>query len=294
MYVADDADNEVRKISTTGIITDFAGTGAQCAAAPTCGDGGQATSARLNSPYGVAVDPAGDVLIADSGDDEDTRSVATNGIISRFAGTGAECASPPNCGDGGLAKNATLVGPDGVGVNHAGDVLIDDTFGQEVREVLPSGTIKRIAGTGTACSAAPSCGDGGLATSATLSNPDAVTADAAGDVFIADTADHEIREINSAGIMERVAGTGSACSQSPACGDGGAATSATFNQPGGLAFDPNGDLLVADYFDDGIRWLTGPASGPTGATGPTRPPSPPDPPDPPERQDPRDPPARVA
>ena len=130
-----------------------------CASPPNCGDGGQATSARLNSPYGVAVDPAGDVLIADSGDDE-IRSVAPNGIISRFAGTGASCASPPNCGDGGLAKNATLVGPDGVGVDHAGDVLIADTFGQEVREVLPSGTIKRIAGTGTACSAAPSCGDG--------------------------------------------------------------------------------------------------------------------------------------
>ena len=306
VYVADFAGNEVREITPQGTITRIAGNGVACSTAPACGDGGAATSAELRGPGGVAVDAAGDVFIADTGDRE-VRKVTPAGTITTVAGDGSPCAAPPACGDGSPATSAQLTSPEGVAVDAAGNLYVPDFADNEVREVTAAGTISRIAGTGAACAAPPACGDGGAATSAQLGGPDGVAVDVHGNVFIADANDHEVREVSPAGTISTIAGglgrpeavavdsqgtvfiadttaqivrevsstgsvstiagTGTACAAPPACGDGGAATSAQFNNPEAVAVDPSGNVFVADANDQEVRWLTGPQAGPPGARG---------------------------
>ena len=137
MYVADDGDNEVRKISTAGTISRVAGTGAACASPPACGDGGAALNATLGAPDGVAVDQRGNLYIADDLDDE-VRVLTAAGTISRVAGTGTACASPSACGNGTSALTAQLNYPDAVAVDPLGDVFVADTYDQQLRLLSPA------------------------------------------------------------------------------------------------------------------------------------------------------------
>jgi sugar lactone lactonase YvrE len=255
VYIADTGDNEVRKVSPGGNITRLAGNGTACASPPSCGDGGSATAAQLRSPFGVAVDRAGNVYVADAGDNE-VRKVSPSGKISRVAGAGTACAKPPNCGDGSAATSAQLNFPAGVAADQAGNVYIADDGDNEVRKVASGGTISRIAGSGTACSAPPACGDGGPAVSATLGAPDGVAVDHNGNVYVADDLDNEIRKVSSSGTISRIAGSGAACAQLSSCGNGGSATSAQLNYPDALAVDPSGNVYVGDTFDQQLRWLS--------------------------------------
>jgi hypothetical protein len=257
-----------------------------CSSAP-CGDGGAATSAYLDRPGGVAVDGAGDLLIADT-DDDTVRFVPvasgtyynqsmTADHIYTIAGTELTACSSAPCGDGGAGTSAYLRDPIGVAFNGSGDALIADTQDDTVRLVtahvrfigpVPADRISTIAGTErTACSSAP-CGDGGAATSATLTDPNGVAVDASGDVLIA-AGDSAVREVSAASHdISTIAGTQlTECSVAP-CGDGGAATSAYLNFPYGVAVDGSGDVLIADTVDDAIRILAGPQAGAPGATGP--------------------------
>jgi sugar lactone lactonase YvrE len=254
VFVADTGDNEVRRISRAGTITRFAGTGAPCAKPPACGDGGPATSATLSAPTGLALDSAGNLYIADSGDQE-IRRISPSGQISRAAGSGKRCAHPPSCGDAGRADSAQLNFPEGVALGRRGAMYIADSGDQEVRKVSAAGTISTVAGTGVACSAPPSCGDGGAPTSARLNFPNGVAVGPAGGLFIADSSDQEIREVTSTRII-RVAGTGSACAKPPACGDNLAAAAARLDYPSALVVDRDGNLYVADSGDNEIRWLS--------------------------------------
>ncbi len=267
VYIADFVDNEVRKVAPSGTITTIAGTGSQCAAPPACGDGGPATSARLR-PYGVAV-RGGTVYITDYGDNE-VRRVSPDGTITTVAGTGIVCPSMGVCGDGGSATSAQLNQPSGIAIDAAGNVYVSDTGDQRVRKISPSGTISTIAGTGVVCTTAPACGDGGAATLAQLRNPFGVSVDPAGNVYIADATDQAIRRVAPSGRITRVAGTGSRCTSAPACGDGGAAAGAQFSDPDGVAVDSSGNVYVADSGNHEVRWLTGPqvSVGPTGPPGP--------------------------
>ena len=242
-------------VTNPATIFTIAGTpGTLCSASP-CGDGGAAISATLFEPAGVAVDAAGDVLIADTDDDVVREVNHSTGVITTIAGTERTGCSASPCGDGGAATSATLSVPGGVAVDAAGDVLIVDSFDDVVREVNHStGVITTIAGTERIeCSASP-CGDGGAATSAKLFQPAGVAVDAAGDVLIADRFDDVVREVNhSTGVITTIAGTErTECSASP-CGDGGAATSAKLDEPGGVAVDAAGDVLIADTDDSVVR-----------------------------------------
>jgi sugar lactone lactonase YvrE len=272
VYIADFGDNEIRKVTPAGRITTIAGNGARCQSAPACGDGGPATAAQLQ-PVGVAVDASGSVYIGDFGDNE-VRKVSGD-TISRIAGDGTFCTSAghatPSCGDGGSATAAQLGQPEGVAVDPAGDLFIADSDDEEVREVAPSGRISTIAGNGTPCGAAPACGDGGPATHAELWAPNAVALDSAGNLFIGDANDSEVRRVTPAGTITRVAGNGTRCSSAPACGDGGSATSAQLFSDDGLATDGAGDVYIADSGDNEIRWLADPQAGPQGPTGPAGP-----------------------
>ena len=254
VYFADLGDNEVRKLSPGGVISIVAGDGTACQSAPSCGDGGAATDAQLNAPTAVAVDGHGNIYIADAGDDE-IRKVAPSGTITRVAGTGAECADPASCGDGGPATAALLSSPDGLAVDRAGTLFIADAGDNEVRHVDARGTITTVAGDGSACSAAPACGDGGAATNAQLTFPESVAVDSHGTLFIADNGDNELRRV-SGGDIARLAGTGAACAAAPNCGDGAGATSAALNAPEGVAVDAGGTVYVADWGDNEVRAIS--------------------------------------
>jgi sugar lactone lactonase YvrE len=267
VYIADTGNSEIRKVSHGGKITRFAGTGADCSRPPACGDGGAATAAQLSAPAGLAVDSAGNVYIADTGDSE-IRKVAPGGKISRIAGTGVACSAAPSCGDQGPATSAQLNFPGGVAVDQAGNAYVADAGDNEVRKISAAGTITRVAGSGTLCSAPPACGDGGAALSAQLNGPDGVAVTSSGTLFIADAGDNEIRRVSSAGTIATVAGNGSACTLPSPCGDGGLAIGAQLNYPDGLAVDPSGNVYIADTYDHQLRWLSaGGASTLQGSTG---------------------------
>jgi trimeric autotransporter adhesin len=272
LYIADMCDHRVRKV-TAGTISTVAGTGTQCSPATgACGDTGSATApgANLSFPSGVAVDGSGNLYIADTGDNR-IRKV-TAGTITTFAGSGTPCPdSTTACGDTSAAAPANLNQPRGVALDGAGNLLIADTADHRIRKVT-AGTISTVAGTGSACSpSTSSCSDGGSPTFADLNTPFAVAPVGAGTFFIADQGNHKIRLVTG-GLIRTVAGTGTPCgSGTAACGDGGAATAGSMNQPSGVAADGSGNVYIADRSLHRIRWLAGPQGGPPGPSGGTGP-----------------------
>ncbi len=212
------------------------------------GDGGPATSAQIDFPYSLAVDAAGDLFIADTYNNRIREVNASTHVITTVAGNGSYGFS----GDGGLATSAELDNPEGVAVDAAGDLFIADTYNSCIREVK-AGThvISTVAGMGDYFGFS---GDGGLATSAELGDPEGVAVDAAGDLFIADTYNSCIREVN-AGTKDisTVAGIGEYYGYS---GDGGLATSAELDEPAGVAVDAGGDLFIADTYNSCVREVT--------------------------------------
>ncbi len=256
LFIADTLNNVVREVNaTTHLITTVAGTGA----AGYNGDGIAATSAELSSPTDIAVDAAGDLFIADYGNNRVREVNAATGLISTVAGTG----SAGYNGDGIAATSAELFWPTSVAVDAAGNLFITDYGNNRVREVnAATGLISTVAGTGSA----GYNGDGIAATSAELNEPDDVALDAAGDLFIAEFGNNRVREVNAAtGMISTVAGT----SDSGYNGDGIAATSADLSEPEGVAVDAAGDLFIADYGNNRIRVVsaaTGLISTLTGTT----------------------------
>jgi trimeric autotransporter adhesin len=183
IYIADSANYRIRMVTkSTGIISTVAGTGYSGYS----GDGGQATSAALNYPYGVAVDASGNIYIADTYNHRIRMVTKSTGIISTVAGTGYSGYS----GDGGQATSAALYYSCGVAVDASGNIYIADTDSYRIRMVTKStGIISTVAGTGSYSYS----GDGGQATSATLYNPRGVTIDASGTIYVADAGNNRIR-----------------------------------------------------------------------------------------------------
>ena len=269
VYIADANDNKIRKLTPSGAISTIAGDGNTCASSTTsCGDGPTATSAQLNFPKGVAVDGAGNVYIADT-NDEKIRELTPAGAISTIAGDGNTCASSTtSCGDGTSATSAQLSHPQGVAVDGAGNVYIADTIDKKIRELTPAGAISTIAGDGTTCTTTTSCGDGTPATSAQLNFPAGLAVDGAGNVYIADANESKIRELTAGGAISTIAGDGTACANSPFCGDGGAGRGAELFGPFGVAVDQAGrNVFIADTSDNLVRWLAAPQAGPQGPQG---------------------------
>src|SRR5271157_4225867 len=236
LYMAELFNDRIRKVSA-GTISTFAGNGAFRYS----GDGGPAASASLNYPTGVALDSAGNLYIADSSNNR-IRGVA-GGTITTIAGNGFENFS----GDGGLATSASLSLPEGVAADSAGNLYIADSGNQRIRKVS-GGTITTIAGNGILGFS----GDGGPATSASLYWPQGVAVDSAGNLYIADTGNQRIRQ-ESGGTITTVAGNGAYGFS----GDGGPATSASLNNPAGVAVDSAGNLYIADTDNHRIRKVAG-------------------------------------
>ncbi len=241
LYTGDGGTAHVRKVSN-GIITSVAGNGK----VGFSGDDGPATSASLAGPYGVALDSAGNLYLADGGNNR-IREVS-NGIIMTVAGNGSPCYSAASTcgsftGDGGPATAAWLSNPQGVAVDSAGNLYIADTYNNRIRKVS-NGIIGTVAGNGSPGFS----GDGGPATSASLYEPVGVAVDAEGNLYIADTANNRIRKV-SGGTITTVAGNGKAAF----AGDGGLATAASLSHPAQVAVDSAGNLYICDQNNSRIR-----------------------------------------
>ena len=241
VYIADAGNHRIRKVDATGTITTLAGTKRRGFG----GDGGPAVQARLDYPYSVAADGAGNVYIADSGNHR-IRKVDATGTITTLAGTKRRGFG----GDGGPAVQARLDKPLGVAADGAGNVYIADSDNHRIRKVDATGTITTFAGSGaTGFHRGRFGGDGGPAVRAQLDSPWGVAADGAGNVFIADTHNRLIRKVDTTGTITTVAGRG----EIRFSGDGGPAVRARLDCPEGVAADGAGNVFIADCGNHRIR-----------------------------------------
>lgn len=241
LFIADSANNRIRKVDTSGIITTVAGDGVVGYA----GDNGAATGAQLASPTGVAVDGAGNLFIADFYNSL-VRKVDTNGTITTVAGLVTN-GSPQwgYSGDGGAATNAELDAPSALALDAAGNLFIADSANNCIRKVDTNGIITTVAGNGSGGYS----GDGVEATNTTLTSPAGVVLDAVGNLFISDNGNQRIRKVDPSGIITTFAGNGTGAYS----GDGGAATNAELNSAVGVAFDARANLFIADSGNNRIR-----------------------------------------
>jgi hypothetical protein len=243
VYIADAENHRIRKITaTTGVITTIAGTGTFGYS----GDGGPATSAKFYSPIGIGLDRAGNIYVADVGNNCIRKITASTGLITTVAGTGTAGYS----GDGSLATSARLYAPYDVAVDDSGNLFIADVSNNCIRKVKAStGVISTVAGT----TSPGFSGDGGAATLAKLYQPFSVIVDGSGNLYIADASNNRIRKVTaSTGTITTIAGTGTAGYS----GDGGAATAAKFNKPYSIGLDLSGNIYISDFGNHRVRKIT--------------------------------------
>jgi len=241
LYFSDTFNNRIRRVDArTGVISTIAGNGDKGYS----GDGGPATAAALNEPYGIALDCAGNLYIADRLNRRVRRVDAASGVMTTVAGTGEAAYG----GDGGPAARAGLAEPNGLAFDAAQQLLyVTDVADNRVRVIdLAAGRIATFAGTG----AAEHSGDGGKATAAGTFGARAVKVGADGTVYILERQGSSLRAVDPAtGIITTIAGT----TARGYSGDGGPALAAVFDAPKEMAIDRDGSLLIVDTENHAIR-----------------------------------------
>lgn len=228
LYIDDESDNRIRKVDTSGIVSTYAGTGIPGFS----GDRAPAAGAELNFPAGIALDSKGNMYIADQGNAV-IRRIAADGTINTIAGTG----NPTFAGDNGPAISAQIE-PSAVAVDSQGNLYIADGFNYRIRKIDANGIITTIAGTGREGDA----GDNGPATFAEIDYVSSLAVDNAGNVYVADCYNYEVRKIDTTGMMTDYAG---GVQSGPPDEDGIPATMAVMI-PYSVAFDPSGNLYISD------------------------------------------------
>jgi uncharacterized protein (TIGR03437 family) len=230
------ASNCVFRLDKNGILTLLAGN----SQAGFSGDGGPAISAQLGSPGGIAVNTAGDIFVADRGN-ERVRRISAAGIITTVAGGGLG----QTYFEGAAATATAFASISGLTLDASGNLYISDAGYDVVRMVSPKGIATTVAGTGTFGYS----GDGGSATKARLASPSGLAIDGSGNIYIADTQNSCVRKVAPDGTITTFAGTGF----SGFSGDNGPAANAQLEYPGGVALDGSGNLLIADSGNNRIR-----------------------------------------
>jgi len=248
VYVADQNNNMIRKISPNGRVTTVAGNGTKGST------NGPGSSATFSQPEGIAVDAAGNLFVADFGNNM-IREISPNGIVSTLAGDGT--AGSTN-GTGGAAN---FDGPTGIAVDQSGNVYVADYTSNLIRLISPSGVVRTLAGSGTKGAI------NGVATGASFNGPTGITVDAGGNAYVVDQLNQLIRMITPAAVVTTLAGTGQL-----GFANGPDAT-ASFGYPFGIAVDASGNVFVSEQGNQLIReigasgMVTTLAGSPTGAVG---------------------------
>jgi sugar lactone lactonase YvrE len=191
---------------------------------------GQGTIALFQTPSGIAVDSAGNVYVADTGNSV-IRKITPTGLVSTFAGTAGVIG-----GQDGAGAAAQFGAPTGIAVDAAGNLYVADSFLNTIRKVTPAGVVTTIAGTPRITGHSD-----GTGAAAQFNQPSGIGVDASGNVYVADTNNDTIRRITPAGVVSTVAGTAGVSGSA-----NGSGSAALFNLPDGLVSDPNGNLYVAD------------------------------------------------
>ena len=239
VYVADTYNHTIRKVAPWGTVTTLAGLAGSSGSAD-----GTGSAARFSYPYGVAVDSAGNVYVADTSN-YTIRKVTPAGVVTTLAGRVGSYGSANGMGSAALF-GSYIGGPAGVAVDSAGNVYVADTWNCTIRKVTPAGAVTTLAG----MARMPGAVDG-PGSVAHFNYPYGVGVDSAGNVFVADTSSHTIRKVTPAGVVTTVAGLAGKFGSAD-----GTASAARFNCPSGVAVDSAGNLYVADYWNHTIREVT--------------------------------------
>jgi hypothetical protein len=235
VYVADTFNDTIRKVSNIGMVITLAGSAGQSGSSD--GVGG---AAQFSSPSGVALDPAGNIYVADFGNST-IRKVTTNGVVTTLAGSAGQTGSAD--GMGGVAR---FNGPSGVAVDGAGNVYVADAYNSTIRVVTSAGMVTTLAGNPGQLGSAD-----GTGSASQFYYPSGVAVDGEGHVYVADAYNNTIRKVTPGGMVTTLAGT-----PGQAGNMDGTGAAARFNGPFGIAVDGAGNVYVADAYNSSIRMLT--------------------------------------
>ena len=235
LFVVDDDDHTIRKITPAGVVTTYAG-----ASGIEGSDNGAALTARFRFPHGIVIDSAGNLFVSD-GSNHTIRKITPAGVVSTFAGAGVF----GNTNETGTA--AKFNEPLGLAIDAASNIYVADRMNSLIRKITPAGVVTTVAGTASTAGFADATG-----TAAKFNYPWGVASDASGTLYVADTNNNKIRKITPAGVVSTLAGS--------ATGLGGyadgAGSTAKFNQPIDLRVASSGNVYVADNFNKTIRKIT--------------------------------------
>ncbi|TZF86380.1 T9SS type A sorting domain-containing protein (plasmid) [Pedobacter sp. BS3] len=232
LYIADRANNKIRKITPAGVVSTLAGSGVVGSA------DGTGASASFYNPYGVAVDTSGNIYVADRYNHK-IRKITPAGVVSTFAGSGAVGSAD------GTGTSASFSELGGIAIDIAGNLYVSDLQNQTIRKITPAAVVSTLAGSvGTAGFA------NGTGSAAKFNYPFGIAVDRTGNLYVADRANHRIRKITPGGLVSTVAGSGAANSID------GIDTVASFNNPVGVAVDSIGNIYVSDYGNQKIRKIS--------------------------------------
>ncbi len=240
LYIVNAGTENIRKISSDGIITNVAGIQHECGYN---GDNIPATAAQICKPHGIVTDHSGNVYFSEY-ENNTIRKISADGIMHLIAGGTLKFGF---CCIGTFieARNALLYHPNDITMDKYGNIYFADEGNNMIRKISTDGKITTVAGIGYEGYA----GDGGMATAAELNNPWGVAIDDNGNIFFSDTHNNVVRKVNTAGIISTIAGNHIA----GYTGDGGRATAARLNKPQAIAIDKSGNLYITDKKDDVIR-----------------------------------------
>ena len=238
LYVADTENFTIRKITPAGAVTTLAGTAGTSGVSDGTGSG-----ARFESPWSVAVDSSGDLYVSDQRSNT-IRKITPAGVVTTLAGAPGVVGAADGAG-----SSASFNGPEGIAVDAMGNLFIADTGNNTLRKVTPGGVVSTVAGAAGLGGSTDATGP-----NARFSNPDAVTVDGSGNVYVADSGTNLIRLVSPSGAVTTLAGAPYAYGSADGTG-----ANARFNNPEGIAVDAAGDVYVADTGNAMIR--KGVASG---------------------------------
>ena len=235
VYVADTANNVIRKITPDGMVSTLAGQARSHGSTD-----GVGSNARFWAPFGIAVDGSGNVYVADMANNA-IRKITPNGAVSTLAGLAGNAGNTDGAGDGARFRN-----PWDVAADASGNVFVADMSNDTIRKITPGGSVSTLAG-----KAGESGNADGFGTNARFSHPFAVAADSAGNVYVSDSANNAIRKLTPAGEVVTLAGLPGYSGNSDGKGD-----AARFSNPQGLAVDGAGNIYVADTGNNTVREIT--------------------------------------